>query len=198
MADLPLHLQGDLDSRYRIERELGRGGMATVYLARDLRHGRPVALKVIRSELVTLADLFVSEIRLTASLQHPHILPLLDSGTVDGGPLGATPWYVMPYVEGESLRRRLEREHQLPLDDALAIARGVAAALACAHAHGVIHRDIKTGEHPALRRRSGRSRLRPRPRRVRLGPRAPHQHRSRARHAGLHEPGAGGGRPRRR
>jgi tetratricopeptide (TPR) repeat protein len=143
MAELPLHLQGDLEGRYRIERELGRGGMATVYLARDLRHGRPVALKVIRSELVTLADRFVSEIRLTAGLQHPHILPLLDSGTVDGGPLGATPWYVMPYVEGESLRRRLEREHQLPLDHALAIARGVAAALACAHAHGIIHRDIK-------------------------------------------------------
>jgi len=143
VADLPLHLQGDLEGRYRIERELGRGGMATVYLARDLRHGRPVALKVIRSELVTLADRFVSEIRLTAALQHPHILPLLDSGAVAGGPLGPTPWYVMPYVEGESLRRRLERERQLPLDDALAIARDVAAALACAHGQGIVHRDIK-------------------------------------------------------
>ena len=143
MADLPLPLQGDLEGRYRIERELGRGGMATVYLARDLRHGRPVALKVIRSELVTLADRFVSEIRLTAALQHPHILPLLDSGAVDGGPLGPTPWYVMPYVEGESLRHRLERERQLPLDDALAIARDVAAALACAHGQGIVHRDIK-------------------------------------------------------
>ena len=129
-----------LTGRYRIERELGGGGMAMVYLARDERHDRSVALKVLRPELAAVigAERFLNEIKTTANLQHPHILPLHDSGNVDG-----TVWYVMPSVEGESLRDRLTRETQLPLDDALQIAREVASALDYAHRHGVIHRDIK-------------------------------------------------------
>ncbi|NUQ13071.1 MAG: serine/threonine protein kinase, partial [Gemmatimonadaceae bacterium] len=129
-----------LTGRYRIERELGGGGMATVYLARDERHDRSVALKVLRPELAAVigAERFLVEIKTTANLQHPHILPLHDSGSVDG-----TAWYVMPLVEGESLRDRLARETQLPLEDALQIAREVAGALDYAHRHGVIHRDIK-------------------------------------------------------
>jgi serine/threonine-protein kinase len=126
--------------RYRLERELGQGGMATVYLAQDLRHDRRVALKVLRPELAAVigGDRFLAEIRTTANLQHPHILPLHDSGEVDG-----TVFYVMPYVEGESLRDRLNREKQLPVEDAIRIAREVAGALDYAHRHGVIHRDIK-------------------------------------------------------
>jgi serine/threonine-protein kinase len=129
-----------LTGRYRIERELGQGGMATVYLADDLRHDRKVALKVLRPELAAVigADRFLAEIKTTANLQHPHILALFDSGQVDG-----IVFYVMPYVDGESLRDRLAREKQLPLDDALSIAREVADALGYAHGHGVIHRDIK-------------------------------------------------------
>jgi serine/threonine-protein kinase len=123
-----------------IERELGRGGMATVYLAHDLRHARPVALKVLRSDLATTLgpERFLLEIRTTARLQHSHILPVFDSGE-DSGHL----WYVMPYVEGESLRLRLTREKQLPVDDAIQITRNVLSALAYAHACGVVHRDIK-------------------------------------------------------
>jgi eukaryotic-like serine/threonine-protein kinase len=133
-------LRRALADRYRLERELGQGGMATVYLARDIRHDREVALKVLRPELGKAlgAERFLREIRTTAHLTHPHILPLLDSGDA-----GGTLFYVMPYVEGESLRDRLTREKQLPLDDALAIARDVADALGHAHSHGVIHRDIK-------------------------------------------------------
>jgi serine/threonine-protein kinase len=129
-----------LEDRYRIERELGQGGMATVYLADDLRHRRKVALKVLRPELAAVigAERFLHEITTTASLQHPHILPLHDSGQVDG-----TVYYVMPFVPGESLRDRLSREKQLPVDDAVRIAREVASALDYAHRHGVIHRDIK-------------------------------------------------------
>ncbi len=129
-----------LQDRYTLERELGRGGMATVYLARDLRHDRPVALKVLHPELAaTLGpERFLREIRTTAQLQHPHILPVFDSGQAAG-----QLWYTMPYVEGESLRARLEREKQLPLDDALQIARNVASALAYAHSQGIIHRDVK-------------------------------------------------------
>src|SRR2546422_6448799 len=114
--------------------------MATVYLARDVKHDRPVALKVLRPELAAVlgAERFLREIRLTAQLQHPHILTLIDSGEADG-----FLYYVMPYVEGESLRQRLEREGQLPLDEALRIARAIASALDFAHARGVIHRDIK-------------------------------------------------------
>src|SRR5688500_1648062 len=135
-----LALSASLADRYRIERELGAGGMATVYLAEDLRHGRRVALKVLRPELAAIIgpQRFLSEIRTTANLQHPHILSLFDSGEVNG-----TVFYVMPFVEGESLRDRLDRERQLPIDDALRIIRAVARALDYAHRHGVIHRDIK-------------------------------------------------------
>jgi serine/threonine-protein kinase len=129
-----------LRDRYVIDRELGHGGMATVWLARDLKHDRLVALKVLRAELSAIlgGERFLREIRLTAALQHPHILPLLDSGEAAG-----VLYYVMPYVEGESLRHRVEREGQLPLEDALQLTRGVAAALEYAHRQGVIHRDIK-------------------------------------------------------
>jgi eukaryotic-like serine/threonine-protein kinase len=129
-----------LADRYRIERELGRGGMATVYLARDLRHDRLVALKVLRPELAASLgpERFLQEIRIAARLQHPHILPVHDSGESAG-----RLWYTMPYVEGESLRQRMAREGQLPLDQAVRIATQVLGALGYAHAHDVIHRDIK-------------------------------------------------------
>ena len=137
---MPSSLADALSGRYSVERELGRGGMATVWLARDLKHDRLVALKVLWAELTAIlgAERFLREIRLTAALQHPHILPLLDSGEA-GGVL----YYVMPYVEGESLRHRLQRDGQLSLDEALHITRGVSAALEYAHRQGVIHRDIK-------------------------------------------------------
>jgi serine/threonine-protein kinase len=140
MPDRVATLNAALADRYRIERELGAGGMATVYLAHDVRHDRRVALKVLRPELAAVigAERFLAEIRTTANLQHPHILALFDSGQVDG-----TVFYVMPYVEGESLRDRIDREKQLPIDDALLIAREVGGALQYAHGHGVIHRDIK-------------------------------------------------------
>ena len=129
-----------LDGRYRIERELGEGGMATVYLADDLKHERKVALKVLKPELAAVvgAERFLAEIKTTANLQHPHILPLFDSGEAD-----SFLFYVMPYVEGESLRDRLAREKQLPVDEAARIASEVADALDYAHRQGVIHRDIK-------------------------------------------------------
>jgi serine/threonine-protein kinase len=133
-------LNAALEGRYRIERELGEGGMATVYLADDLKHERKVALKVLKPELAAVvgAERFLAEIKTTANLQHPHILPLHDSGEADG-----LLFYVMPYVQGESLRERLEREHQLPIDDAVRIATNMAEALDYAHSQGVIHRDIK-------------------------------------------------------
>jgi eukaryotic-like serine/threonine-protein kinase len=133
-------LAAALSDRYVIERELGRGGMATVYLARDLRHDRPVALKLLHPELAaTLGpERFQREIRLTARLDHPHILPVLDSGTAAG-----QLWYTMPYVRGESLRDRLRRESQLPIELALEITRQVASALDYAHREGVVHRDLK-------------------------------------------------------
>jgi len=139
-GDFPDHIARSLASRYRIERELGRGGMATVFLAEDLKHGRAVAIKVLHEELGAWlgAGRFLEEIRITARLQHPHILPLLDSGDADGAL-----YYVMPYVSGETLRARLRREQQLPVAEALRIAKEVASALAYAHAAGVIHRDIK-------------------------------------------------------
>jgi WD40 repeat protein len=139
-ASVSERLAAQLGDRYRIERELGKGGMATVYLAHDLRHDRKVALKVLRPELAALigAERFLHEIKTTANLQHPHILPLHDSGQADG-----TVFYVMPYVEGESLRDQLTREKQLPIDDAIRIACEVADALGYAHEHGIIHRDIK-------------------------------------------------------
>ena len=133
-------LQNSLAGRYVIEREIGRGGMATVFLASDLRHDRKVALKVLHPDLAAAlgAERFLTEIRTTANLQHPHILPLHDSGS-EGGFL----YYVMPFVAGETLRARLEREQQLPIGDAVRIAREVASAIDYAHRHGVIHRDIK-------------------------------------------------------
>ncbi len=157
-------LAAALSDRYRIERELGQGGMATVYLAQDLKHDRKVAIKVLRPELAAVigADRFLREIKTIAALQHPHILGLIDSGTVEVGSLesgvGSTPhsqlptsnhgpasyvYYVMPYVDGESLRDRLNREKQLPINDAVRIATEVAGALDYAHRQGVIHRDIK-------------------------------------------------------
>src|ERR687898_408826 len=140
MADLREQLERGLADRYHIERELGRGGMATVFLAQDLRHERPVALKVLQSELAaTLGpERFQREIKLAARLQHPHILSVHDSGEAAG-----RLWFTMPYVEGESLRDRLRREGRLPVEDALRIAREAAQALQYAHDHGVIHRDIK-------------------------------------------------------
>jgi len=129
-----------LGDRYTLERELGQGGMATVYLAHDERHDRRVALKVLRPELAAVigAERFLAEIKTTANLQHPHILPLHDSGEAAG-----TVFYVMPFVEGESLRERLDHEHQLPVSEAVRIATEVAGALDYAHRHGVVHRDIK-------------------------------------------------------
>jgi eukaryotic-like serine/threonine-protein kinase len=140
VADLPPELREGLADRYALERELGRGGMATVYLAQDLRHDRPVALKVLHPELAASLgpDRFQREIRFAARLQHPHILTVLDSGEA-GGRL----WFTMPFVEGESLRDRLRRERQLPVADALQIAREAARALDYAHQHGIVHRDIK-------------------------------------------------------
>ncbi|HKW40582.1 MAG TPA: serine/threonine-protein kinase, partial [Gemmatimonadales bacterium] len=140
MPDLLDSLREALADRYSVERELGRGGMATVFLAEDRKHGRPVAIKVLHSELAAAlgAERFLREIEIAARLQHPHILPLYDSGAAAG-----FLYYVMPYVEGESLRDRLTRERQLGLEDALRIATEVAGALAYAHSHGVVHRDVK-------------------------------------------------------
>jgi len=140
MSDALERLGAALAEHYAIERQAGAGGMATVYLARDLKHDRHVALKVLRPELAAVLGIerFLSEIRVTAHLQHPHILPLFDSGQA-----GGLIYYVMPYVEAESLRQRLEREKQLPIDEAVSLTANVAAALDYAHRHGVIHRDIK-------------------------------------------------------
>jgi serine/threonine-protein kinase len=133
-------LIGAVRDRYDIEREIGRGGMATVYLARDRRHNRKVALKVLSAELgaVIGVERFLTEIQVTANLQHPNVLPLYDSGSGNG-----LLFYVMPFVDGESLRDRLNRERQLPIDDALRIAAAVAGALDYAHRHGIVHRDLK-------------------------------------------------------
>jgi serine/threonine-protein kinase len=135
-------LNAALAGRYLIERELGEGGMATVYLADDIKHERKVALKVLKPELAAVvgAERFLAEIKTTANLQHPHILPLFDSGEAD-----SFLFYVMPYVEGETLRERIDRERQLPVDEALGIATAVAGALHVAHEQGVVHRDIKPG-----------------------------------------------------
>jgi serine/threonine-protein kinase len=142
MTDPIARLNAALSGRYRIHRELGRGGMATVYLADDLRHERRVALKVLKPELAAVVgeERFLSEIKTTANLQHPHILPLYDSGAAD-----SFLYYVMPYVEGETLRERIDREKQLPVEEAVRIGVAVAGALAYAHQHGIVHRDIKPG-----------------------------------------------------
>ena len=140
MADLSAQLQAGLAGQYTLERELGRGGMATVFRAQDLKHKRPVAQKLLLPELAASlgAERVHREIEIAARLQHPHILTVLDSGEVAG-----QLWFTMPYVEGQSLRDRLRREQQLPVEDALRIAREAAAALDYAHEHGVVHRDIK-------------------------------------------------------
>jgi eukaryotic-like serine/threonine-protein kinase len=140
MSNLRAQLEQGLSGSYALERELGRGGMATVFLASDLKHDRPVALKVLHPELAQSVgpERFLREIKLAARLQHPHILTMLDSGETAG-----RLWFTMPFVEGESLRDRLRRERQLPVEDALRIAREAAQALQYAHTHGVIHRDIK-------------------------------------------------------
>ncbi len=140
MQQLLHRLESALAGRYAIERELGRGGSATVFLAQDLRHRRPVALKVLRPEVAAALgpERFLGEIEIAAGLTHPHILPIYDSGDADG-----LLYFVMPWVAGESLRHRLSRETQLPLEDALRITHDVAAALSCAHRAGIVHRDIK-------------------------------------------------------
>ncbi|MDH4046021.1 MAG: serine/threonine protein kinase, partial [Gemmatimonadota bacterium] len=140
MSDAEARLSAALAGRYRIERELGQGGMATVYLAEDLKHDRKVALKVLKPELAAVigAERFVVEIKTTASLSHPHILPLFDSGEAD-----SFLYYVMPFIDGETLRSKLDRETQLGIDEAVSITVAVADALDYAHRHGVIHRDIK-------------------------------------------------------
>src|SRR5512140_2412733 len=131
---------GTVIAGYSVERELGRGAMATVYLAQDLKHHRPVALKLLTPGLSASLEgtRFLREIDITAALAHPNILPLHDSGDEDG-----RLYYVMPYVDGGSLRQLLNREHQLPVAEAVRITRAVADALACAHQHDVVHRDIK-------------------------------------------------------
>jgi len=140
VSDQANRLNEALAGRYEIKRELGAGGMATVFLAHDIRHGRDVAIKVLHPDLGAAlgSERFLAEIRTTAQLQHPHILPLLDSGEADG-----LLYYVMPYVTGESLRDRLEREEQLPIGAAVSIASEIADALSAAHEMGIVHRDIK-------------------------------------------------------
>jgi len=140
VSDLRAQLEAGLAGQYLLIRELGRGGMATVFLATDVKHDRPVAFKVLHPDLAQSlgSERFQREIRLAARLQHPHILTVHDSGATAGHL-----WFTMPFVEGESLRDRLRRERQLPLDDALRITRQAAQALHYAHEHGVVHRDIK-------------------------------------------------------
>ncbi|MBW8838699.1 MAG: serine/threonine protein kinase, partial [Gemmatimonadetes bacterium] len=140
MTDSLDRLRVALAGRYTVDREIGRGGTATVFVGTDLRHERAVAIKVLRPELAVLTShaRFLREIKITASLTHPNILPVLDSGEADG-----FVYFVAPFVEGESLRRRLEKEKQLPLDDAILIAREVSSALSYAHSKGLVHRDIK-------------------------------------------------------
>ena len=140
MPDTATQFARSLQDRYELRNELGSGGMATVYLAHDRRHDRPVAIKVMRPDVAAGvgAERFLREIRLAARLQHPHILPVFDSGEAAG-----RLWYAMPYVEGETLRHRLAREGALDVDEALRLAREIADALDYAHRRGVIHRDVK-------------------------------------------------------
>ncbi len=140
MSEITERLTSAIADRYRMEREIGAGGMATVYLAHDVKHDRKVAVKVLRPELSAIigGERFLNEIKVTANLQHPNILPLYDSGEAD-----SFLYYVMPYVEGETLRAKMDREKQLTVEETLEIAKSVAAALDFAHQHGVVHRDIK-------------------------------------------------------
>ncbi|MEO8140619.1 MAG: serine/threonine-protein kinase, partial [Gemmatimonadota bacterium] len=147
MSAIPPSLITALQHRYRLDREIGQGGMATVYLAHDLKHDRSVALKVLRPEVAAFVgrERFLAEIMLTARLEHPHIVTLIDSGEAPGGPGSENPYlyFVVTLIRGESLRQRLEREKQLDIEAALTIARQIASALEYAHRQGVIHRDIK-------------------------------------------------------
>ncbi len=146
-------LKAALGSTYQIEREIGMGGMATVYLASDIKHGRQVALKVLRSELTAAmgTDRFPREIQIIAQLQHPHIVPLYDSGEREG-----LLYYVMPFIDGESLRARLARTGPLSITEAVRLLHEITDALAYAHARGIVHRDIKpdnvmlSGRHAAV------------------------------------------------
>ncbi len=139
MTEILPRLSKALADHYKIEGQLGEGGMATVYLAEDLKHRRKVAVKVLRAELAAIlgAERFLKEIEVTANLQHPNILPLYDSGEAD-----TFLYYVMPYIEGETLRDQLDREKQLAVEETVEIAKSVAAALSFAHERGVIHRDL--------------------------------------------------------
>ncbi len=193
MPEVLDRLRAALVDRYAIEREVGRGGMATVYLAQDVRHHRPVAVKVLHPHLALSlgSDRFLREIQIAARLQHPHIVPLYDSGQA-----GDLLYYVMPFVEGESLRQRLERERQLPLEEALNIARAVAAALDYAHRQQIVHRDIKPEnvmlhEGEAMVTDFGIAKARHRQGCERSCRDHPDPNRVGSRHAGLHEPGAG-------
>ncbi len=146
-------LKAALADRYEIEREIGQGGMANVYLARDLRHDRQVAVKVLRPDLAAAlgTERFLREIKIVANLTHPHILPLYDSGEAEG-----FLYYVMPYIEGETLRQRIEKEGELPVTETVRIVREVVDALAFAHSHGVVHRDIKPDNVMLSGRHAGR------------------------------------------
>ncbi len=140
MTDVFDRLKAALSDRYTIERGIGSGGMATVYLAEDLKHHRKVAVKVLRPELAASlgVERFVREIEIAANLTHPHILPLFDSGEADG-----FLYYVMPFIEGESLRERLDREGKLPVAETVRLTDEISAALSYAHEQGIVHRDIK-------------------------------------------------------
>jgi len=140
VSDLLDRIRDALTDSYAVESEIGRGGMATVFLAEDLKHRRQVAIKVLHTELAAAVgtDRFLREIETVAGLTHPHVLALYDSGEADG-----LLYYVMPYIDGESLRERLEREKQLPVEEAVRIAREVASALDHAHTRGIVHRDVK-------------------------------------------------------
>jgi serine/threonine-protein kinase len=186
VSEIQDRLQAQLADCYLFERELGKGGMATVYLARDVRHDREVAIKVLDPDLAATigGERFEREIKLAAKLQHPHILGLFDSGSADG-----LLFYVMPFVKGESLRDRLDRDDQLPIDDAVQIIIEVADALGHAHQHNIVHRDIKpenillTGGH-ALVADFGIARL------CRGGRPEAHPDRDGGRHSGVHGAGA--------
>ena len=185
MDDLFERVSSALAARYKLQRELGQGGMARVFLAHDSKYEREVAVKVLRPEVAAAvgATRFLQEMQTAARLHHPHILPLYDSDSADG-----LLFYVMPYLKGESLRDRLVRDRHLPVGEALQIAREVADALNYAHSCGVVHRDMETGEHPAGRRPRHRGGLRHFPG-YRGSQRAlPDPAASSDRHSGVHEP----------
>ena len=186
-------LSAALTDRYTVDRELGRGGMASVWLARDVRLDRPVALKVLHPELAGAigVDRFVREIRLTARLQHPNIVPVLDTGVFPGPDAIPLPWFAMAYVPGESLRARLQRERQLPVEEALRIVEDAAAALQSAHREGIVHRDIKPENLLLAGGRAYVADFGIAKAVIETGDRSPDEYRSRHWHADLHESRAG-------